>query len=90
MPIAQLDQKWYRGEYLNFHDEGLISPGSVTHVFKVMSRLNGSVLGSVRWFIQWRQYCFFPLNAVFDKKCLREVAEFCEQMTEERRAKRKG
>lgn len=86
--LKTCDHNWVQGEYLNFKDEGLVSPGSVTHKFSVTSRQNSSLLGYVKWFIQWRQYCFFPMNAVFDKKCLREVAEFCERATDEHRAKR--
>jgi len=86
--LTDIDKKWTHGECLNFCDEGPVSDGAITHKFSVISRLTGSTLGYVKWFIHWRQYCFFPLNAVFDKKFLREVAEFCERKTEEHRAKK--
>jgi hypothetical protein len=87
--LEDIDNGWWKGEVLLFHDEGNISPGSKTHKFAVTSGLNSSLLGYVKWFNVWRQYCFFPVNAVFDKRCLREIAEFCEQQTERRREKHK-
>lgn len=87
--LKQLDERWYQGEYLNITDEGPVSPGSVTRKFALRSRQSGSLLGYVKWFVYWRQYCFFPSGfAVFDKTCLREIAEFCEHATNERRAAR--
>jgi hypothetical protein len=86
--LTKLDAKWTQGEWLNFKDEGPVSPGSKTNKFSVWDRQGGIVLGYVKWFVQWRQYCFFPLNAVFDKKCLREVADFCEQTTQSHRENR--
>lgn len=79
-----------RGEYLNFKDEGKVNKLAKTRKFSVHSRHNGSMLGYVKYFVQWRQYTFFPFNAVFDKKCLREIADFCEKKTTEQREKSWG
>lgn len=87
--LTQYDHNWIKGEFLNFKNEGAVSPGSVTSRFAVMSRHSGALLGYVKWFVQWRQYCFFPVDAVFDKKCLREIAEFCETQTVEHRGRKK-
>ena len=39
-------------------------------------------LGKVRWFGRWRQYAFFPEpELVFEKTCLRTIADFCERNT---------
>lgn len=48
-------------------------------------------LGHVRWFSQWRRYCFFPLDQhlVFDAECLRELAEFLQSQTAAYKAKEK-
>ncbi len=87
--LGEMEDNWVKGETLLFHDEGNICPGSKTHKFAVTSRFNSSLLGYVKWFNQWRQYCFFPVNAVFDKKCLREIAEFCEDRTQRQQSKHK-
>lgn len=88
--LRKIDEKWTQGDYLLFEDKGYVSPGSVTRKFAVISRHSKALLGYVKWYIQWRQYTFAPLNAIFDKKCLREVAEFLEMKTAEHRERRKA
>lgn len=40
---------------------------------------DGTILGVVSWFGRWRCYAFFPhQKTVFDRSCLREIADFCE------------
>jgi hypothetical protein len=44
-------------------------------------------LGEIRWYAPWRRYCFYPyVGTVFEEKCLRNIAEFCEQQTQEQRS----
>jgi hypothetical protein len=44
----------------------------------------------VRWYGKWRQYAFFPMpNTVFERQCLRDIANFCEAKTRERRQARR-
>lgn len=44
-------------------------------------------LGKVSWYAAWRRYCFYPWQSkVFDAACLREAADFCEQMTKEHKS----
>lgn len=41
-------------------------------------------LGEVKWLGKWRCYCFFPLNdTLYEKQCLRDLANFCERKTTE-------
>lgn len=41
-------------------------------------------LGIVKWFGSWRRYAFFPkADTVFEKDCLRDIANFCESKTNE-------
>jgi hypothetical protein len=36
-------------------------------------------IGEIKWFGPWRCYAFFPSDkTVFEKKCLRNIANFCE------------
>lgn len=78
--IERVELHIWRGSYLYYTDDGLIKPGAKTRQFSVKAK-NGSLVGYIKWWASWRQYCFFPLNSIFDPKCLREVAEFCEQAT---------
>lgn len=87
--LTATEPKWTEGDYLNFKDEGYVTPGSKTRKFSVISRHSGALLGFVKWYVPWRQYTFCPLGGYFDKKCLREIADFCERETNAHREKRK-
>jgi len=87
--IEKLDETWMQGKYLFFHDEGLISDRGVTHTFSVIDGIIKTRLGTVKWFMQWRKYCFFANDSIFDHNCLRDIADFCELKTNERREKRR-
>lgn len=46
-------------------------------------------LGWIGWYAPWRKYCFFPKgDTVYEKVCLREIANFCERKTSEHKAKK--
>ncbi len=46
--------------------------------------LDGYHLGEVKWFGQWRKYCFFPLgDTVYEETCLGEISQFIEDRTKE-------
>lgn len=65
---------------------GLIgtSPSGKTRVWEVVNRRDGSSIGTVRWFGRWRCYSFHPdANTVFEKVCLRDIADFCDRKTAE-------
>ncbi len=55
------------------------SKSGKTFVWTVIA-IDGSVsLGEIRWLGRWRKYAFFPKNdTVFEKTCLRDIADFCE------------
>jgi len=42
----------------------------------------GGMLGEVKWYGPWRCYAFFAqAQTVFERKCLRGIATFCEEQT---------
>jgi len=48
----------------------------------------GNELGEVRWYGPWRCYAFFPAGGtLFEKDCLRDIADFCEQRSKAHRAR---
>ena len=81
--VERIDKDWWQSKYLLFRDDGPLKQGAKTRQFSVLSRRTKALLGHSKWWTNWRQYCFFPLNSLFDKKCLREIADFCETVTEE-------
>ncbi len=88
--IQQLadDKRWYRTLHLDYFDKGRIHKSRKTKQFMVISRTNRSVLGTIKWWIGLKCYCFFPLNlTVYDYAYLQEIAQFCELRTQEEKAK---
>lgn len=74
-------------EYLNFHDEGKVHATAATNKFVVTNRSNGAIIGTVRWYIFWRKYCFFPVGScILDSQCLKDISEFVETKTSEHKA----
>lgn len=71
---------------LEFTESRANHPQRKTKIWLVENKTNGSHLGEVRWQGAWRQYCFFPADdCVFEKNCLRRIADYCEARTIEHR-----
>ncbi len=83
--IEQVDSLWEQSEHLNYRDRGILRKGAKTRVVEVMSRHTGASLGFVRWYSNWRQYSFYPAQALFNKDCLREIADYCEHKNKQHR-----
>lgn len=63
--------------------------GAVTKAWLVTNRESGGSLGMVRWYGGFRCYAFYPYgDTVYERTCLRDIADFCERMTQEHRAAR--
>lgn len=54
-------------------------------VYRVVG--NGIILGYIRYYANWRKYCFFPNSVcLFDSDCLEEVVVKLKQINEARQA----
>lgn len=52
-----------------------------TQVWKILSSNAIDVFGVVKWYPDWRQYCFFSKeNFVFSAGCLQDIIEFIEKL----------
>ena len=61
-----------------------------TNVWEITSTHHGNVLGVVKWYGSWRQYCFFPeSNCLFNHACLFEVFSFLIKLNDEHKEKRR-
>jgi len=60
-----------------------------TKVYVIANKDDGSVLGEVKWFGRWRKYAA-ALNGMFEEKCMREIADFCEKLTREHKQEKAG
>lgn len=76
------NQNVWEGRFITF-DRCPPAPKSVTSTWLVQAKRDGAVLGEVRWFRNWRKYCFFPAtDCVFEEDCLTDIAAFIIWATE--------
>ncbi len=60
-----------------------------TSVWEVRTREGAVLLGHVTWFGRWRCYAFSPKpNTVYEQRCLRDLAAFCDARTADHRQAR--
>lgn len=61
-------------------------PKRKTSVWEICNT-TGSLLGSVKWFGRWRQYCFSPsVMTTFNAECLNDIARFLKETNDARRS----
>ena len=52
-------------------------PGRKTFVYEIIDKKGGLMLGWVKWYPAFRQYCFHPCpNTVWSESCLADVQDF--------------
>lgn len=72
--------------YIRFVEQP-VAPDRKTSIWNVTSKEGGDFLGQVKWFGRWRCYSFSPNDStVFEKSCLRVLADFCEEKTKAHRS----
>ena len=56
-----------------------------TLIWSVLNRKSKDVIGHIKWYPQWRQYCFFTEpDIVLSMSCLREIIKFTEDHKDDR------
>lgn len=57
-----------------------------TNVYRVNNKKSNDSLGVIKWFGNWRQYCFFPsFFTVYSKGCLNDIQDFIQKIMNERK-----
>ena len=72
-------------KYVNFV---LTESRANTKVYSIVSRSSYDILGEVKWYAPWRQYCFTPteeFGTVWSRGCLNEISLFLASLMEARR-----
>lgn len=71
-------------EYISFNE--VDNPGKKTSVWCCLNKRSETVLGYIRWYSAWRQYCYFPaLATLYSQGCLKDIIDFINQLMEERK-----
>lgn len=62
-------------------------PGKTkTSVWECRNNRSDDILGHVRWYAPWRQYCFYPnTETVFNKGCMNDICRFIDRLMRERK-----
>jgi hypothetical protein len=60
--------------------------GRKTLLFECRNNNSDFILGEVKWYGPWRQYCFFPEGSVtvFNRTCLADVQNFLQELMDRR------
>lgn len=70
-------------KYLEFFKAGHTGK---TEVYDVLSKHQGSILGHIKWYGAWRQYCFWPSpETIFNPDCMADIIEFIKELMAERK-----
>lgn len=57
-----------------------------TKIFKVIAKEGGNFLGTIKWFSNWRKYCFYPENStIFETDCLNDISNFLKELMDDRK-----
>ena len=57
-----------------------------TEVFSIHNNKSFALLGTIKWYGAWRQYCFYPeQNTVWSNSCLEHIREFIKEEMEKRK-----
>jgi hypothetical protein len=74
-------------KWLVFKRETSAAARYITSMYSVSNKDQGAVLGIIKWYGPFRQYSFIPSSdCVFERTCLRDIANFCEWLTAEHKA----
>jgi len=64
-----------------------------TKVYSVIAKGSGDELGEIKWYPNWRHYCFFPtveFETVLSDRCLMAISQFVSKLNEEHVKSRSG
>ncbi len=82
--FEQQDNRFWKGDRVNFEDKGYAVKGGSSNKFAVYRRPSNTLLGYIKW--HSFQYQMFPLNTHLSRFEMREIAQFCEVRTKDQLA----
>jgi hypothetical protein len=79
-------------EWLEFREKEN-KPKAKTKIFQVWSKCSEDLLGIIKWYPQWRHYCYFPCKNIYEEeyvysdRCLVEISKFITKLNTEHKNK---
>ncbi len=57
-----------------------------TEIWNILSKSSGYILGRVKWYGPWRQYCFYPSpETIFNPACMEDICKLIKELMAKRR-----
>lgn len=70
-------------EYLRFIDK---EARQKTKIISIVNIHHDEIIGEIKWFGRWRQYCFFPTyNTVWNTTCMKEILDTIKCLMDDRK-----
>lgn len=70
-------------KYMEFNK---IGDTGKTEIWDILSKSSGFILGKIKWYGPWRQYCFFPSgNTVFNNGCMQDIQKAIKELMNKRK-----
>jgi len=78
-----LSVRFIMSKYMEFDKVG---DTGKTEIWNIISKSSEFILGQIKWYGPWRQYCFFPSpNSVFNNGCMEDIKKFIGELMSARR-----
>ena len=75
-------------KHIHFDDVSYLYPERKTQVWECLNE-KADVLGRVKWYSSWRQYCFnCEDQIILAKSCLADIVDFIKQLMAERKSRK--
>jgi hypothetical protein len=73
---------------VKFVEFNLVGLKPKTEIYGVRNIKSQAILGYVKWYSSWRQYCFLPEpNTIFSVGCMEDIRDFTRDLNIKHRSK---
>jgi len=73
----------FESKYVEFDK---IGDSGKTEIWNIISKSSGFILGQIKWYGAWRQYCFWPSpHAVFNIGCMDDIKKVIVELMDRRK-----
>ncbi len=70
-------------EFIEFE---LLKKNPKTSIYAVQNLKSNRMIGLIKWYGPWRQYCFFPdRDTIFNMDCMRYIIDYIKELMDARK-----